>query len=201
MVKKTVKKIKGFFTPGTYVVPESVENWTKRFYNVGLISLGFGILISITGKSIRGIFCGILLALLFYLTGKISYLSITKNGYKTFKCKCVDVVYTKTSKFKAKITQNTDDEDKKIKSLVFQEELDDDFSDENILENIFAVPIIIPYDPRFEMVEKDSIVNIYTTKQGKILNLNNYRIIDPIIGVDIDYSEQKHVSDDTQKQT
>lgn len=196
-MKKVIKKIKTFFSPGTYIVPESIENWTRRFYNVGLISLGFGILVSITGKSIRGIFCGLLLLILFYLMGKLSYLSITKNGYNTFKCKCVDVVYTKFSETKAKITSNNDEEGKRIKKLFFQEAPAN--SDENILESIFAPPIIIPYDPRFEMVEKGSVVNIYTTKQGKIMNLNNSRIIDPIIGVEIIYSKSEENQKDIKK--
>ena len=174
-----IQKIKNFFTPGDYIVPEAIRDRASKFYVVAAISFAFGICGSVFGGTVKGMIYGIALAIAFAVTGRISYLRVTKNGYKTIRCKCVNLAYMN---------------DKVITDFVFMEEPEkesEDKEDENKLRDAFTPPFLVPYDDRFSGVRIGTVVNIYTTADGNIFEFRGTRRIDPIIGAEILYNEQE----------
>jgi len=181
--KSVIQKIKEFFTPGEYIVPESISQRTTRFYGAAGISLAFGVISSAFGKSISGMIYGIFLAAIFFLIGRLSYLSVSKQGYKTIHCECVGLTYTMLSELKGNVLKNDNAENKTVKKLIFQEREDENGENGAVSPNL--PPIVVPYDPRFELVEEGALVDIYTTNNGKVFEFRGTRGIDPIIGVQI----------------
>ena len=194
-----IQKIKDFFTPGDYIVPEAIRARASKFYVVAAISFAFGICGSVFGGTAKGMIYGIALAIAFAVTGRISYLRVTKKGYRTIRCKCVNLAYMNDKVASVAVPlkfakKNDDDGKRVITDFVFMEEPEkgsEDNEDENKLRNVFKPPFLVPYDDRFSGVRIGTVVNIYTTANGNIFEFRGTRRIDPIIGAEILYTEQE----------